>query len=161
MLRTIINRTDWILEKIMGLMCLVLLVCLFVEVLNRYVFFTAWRPIQYIIPFCFVWMCMIGSALAVRRGQHFVVDLLSKLFTGRPRKIHRAVIMGSVIAGGVLILWSSVGFVQLGSLKRNAATGYPMVYIYLSLLIGGGLIALMGLEQLFTDPGRAEDEAQL
>lgn len=141
----------------MGTMCLVLLGCLFMEVLNRYVFFTSWRPIQYIIPFCFVWMCMIGSALAVRRGQHFEVDLLSKLFTGRARRIHRAIIVLSVIAGGVLILWSSLSFVELGLLKRNAATGYRMVYIYLSLLIGGGLIALMGLEQLFQAPDPVDE----
>jgi|TARA_R110002072_G_scaffold84217_4_gene190889 TRAP-type C4-dicarboxylate transport system permease small subunit len=136
------------LERITGLLCIILLLSLFVEVMNRYLFFVSWPEIQFLIPFSFLWMCMFGSALAVRRGQHFEVDLLHKLFQGRFREAHR-ILMGLImLAGGLLIVWSSVHFVELGLLKKNPATGIRMIYIYSSILAGGGLIALLAAERL-------------
>lgn len=147
MLHTLVDKIEWILEKVVGILCLTLLLCLFVEVVNRYLFGGSWRPIQYIIPFCFLWMCMLGSAIAVRRGQHFEVDLLSKLFSGKGVRMHKAAMMCVVFAAGIVIVWSSIGFVQLGLLKKSPATGVKMVYIYASLLVGGGLISLMALDR--------------
>jgi TRAP-type C4-dicarboxylate transport system permease small subunit len=155
MFREMIDKLEWGLEKVTGLLCIVLLLCLFVEVLNRYIFFTSWPEIQYIIPFCFLWMCMFGAAIAVRRGQHFEVDFLRKVFHGNAREAHRILMLLAVIASGLVIVWSSVSFVELGMLKKNPATGIRMIYIYASILVGGGLIALMAFERLIN--GRGDD----
>ncbi|WP_424978687.1 TRAP transporter small permease [Leisingera sp. S232] len=157
MLHKIVDKIEWGLEKSAALMCLMLLVCLFTEVLTRYVFFTSIPEIQYIVPFCFLWMVMFASAIAVRKGTHFEVDLLQTRLPGLPKRIHRTLMLLTVMAGGVIIAWSSIDFVQLGLLKKNPATGIRMIYIYASLLIGGGLIALMALEQLFVSPGDTAD----
>ncbi|OED49826.1 hypothetical protein AB838_04970 [Rhodobacteraceae bacterium (ex Bugula neritina AB1)] len=133
-------------------MCLVLLVCLFTEVLTRYLFFTSIPEIQYIAPFCFLWMVMFASAIAVRRGSHFEVDLVHKKLRGAAQRFHRYAMLLTVVAGGLIIAWSSITFVELGLLKKNPATGVRMIYIYASLLVGGVLIALMALEQLFENP---------
>ncbi|WP_417260713.1 TRAP transporter small permease [Celeribacter sp.] len=152
MLKSIVDRLEWGLEKSAALMCLVLLACLFVEVLTRYVFFTSIPEIQYIVPFCFLWMVMFGTAIAVRKGTHFEVDLIQKLLWGRAKTFHRYAMLMIVAIGGLIIAWSSINFVELGLLKKNPSTGIRMIYIYASLLIGGLLIALMALEQLFSDP---------
>jgi TRAP-type C4-dicarboxylate transport system permease small subunit len=152
MLKSIVDRLEWGLEKSAALMCLVLLACLFVEVLTRYVFFTSIPEIQYIVPFCFLWMVMFGTAIAVRKGTHFEVDFIQKLLGGRAQKFHRYAMLMIVAIGGLIIAWSSISFVELGLLKKNPSTGIRMIYIYASLLIGGLLIALMALEQLFSDP---------
>lgn len=151
MLKSIVDRLEWGLEKSAALMCLVLLACLFTEVLTRYVFFTTIREIQFIVPFCFLWMVMFATAIAVRRGTHFEVDLVQKKLRGVARKYHRGAMLLTVMAGGLIIAWSSVSFVELGMLRKNPATGIRMVYIYASIMIGGLLIALMALEQLFAD----------
>ena len=62
MLHKVVDKIEWGLEKSAALMCIVLLVCLFIEVLTRYVFFTSIPEIQYIVPFCFLWMVMFASA---------------------------------------------------------------------------------------------------
>jgi TRAP-type C4-dicarboxylate transport system permease small subunit len=160
MLKAIVDRLEWGLEKCTALLCLVLLICLFTEVLLRYVFFTSIPEIQFIIPFCFLWMVMFASAIAVRRGQHFEVDLIQKKLRGRAQKLHRAAMLLAVLAGGLIIAWSSISFVELGLLKKNPATGIRMIYIYASILIGGLLIALMALEQLFADHGDTPDNIE-
>jgi TRAP-type C4-dicarboxylate transport system permease small subunit len=147
------------LRSIMGLLCIVLLLCLFVEVLNRYVFFVSWPIIQFIVPFCFLWMCMIGSAIAVRRGQHFEVDLVAKLLRGRSRTVHRALMLLTIILGAGIVVAASIPFLEMGMLRRNAATGISMIYIYPSLMVGGVLMGLLALEQLLLGPvheGEAE-----
>lgn len=158
MLHKVVDQIEWGLEKSAALMCLVLLVCLFTEVLTRYVFFTSIPEIQYIVPFCFLWMVMFASAIAVRKGTHFEVDLLQSRLPGMAKRIHRALMLLTVMAGGLIIAWSSIDFVQLGLLKKSPATGIRMIYIYASLLIGGGLISLMALEQLFASPDDTPDD---
>ncbi|MFV1875777.1 TRAP transporter small permease [Nioella sp.] len=148
------NLLEHALRTVMGLLCIVLLLCLFVEVLNRYVFFVSWPIIQFIVPFCFLWMCMIGSAIAVRRGQHFEVDLVAKLLPGRAHTIHRALMLLSVMLGAGIIIVASIPFLEMGMLRRNAATGISMIYIYPSLMVGGVLMALLALEQLLLGPVR-------
>ena len=123
----------------------------FTEVLTRYVFFTTIPEIQFIVPFCFLWMVMFATAIAVRRGTHFEVDLVQKKLRGVARKYHRYAMLLTVAAGGLIIAWSSTSFVELGMLRKNPATGIRMVYIYASITIGGLLITLMALEQLFAD----------
>lgn len=151
------DQLEWVLEKATGLMCVILILSLFVEVMNRYVFFASWPEIQYIIPFCFLWMCMFGSAIAVRRRQHFEVDLLQGVLRGRARDAHRILMGLFVVAAGLVIAWSSISFVELGLMKKNPATGVRMIYIYASVLVGGVLIALMAIEQLVNPGNGAHD----
>ena len=147
MFRRLVDNLEFWLEKAAGTLCVALLLCLFVEVMNRYVFFVSWPEIQFAIPFCFLWMCMFGAAVAARRGRHFEVDLLQKMFRGRAREAHRVLMSLTAAAAGVLIFWSSIKFVQLGMLKKSPATGIRMIYIYSSILVGGGLIAVMAVER--------------
>ncbi|WJS05625.1 TRAP transporter small permease [Roseibium aggregatum] len=155
----LIDLLDKAMEKIVALLCVILLLCLFVEVVNRYVFFVSWPEIQFIIPFCFLWMCMIGAALAVRRGQHFEVDLLQQFLPDAAKKIHKVIMQLSVLAAGAVIAWSSISFVNLGLIKKNSATGIPMIYIYASLLVGSILILVMALDRLFAAEGAPSDDA--
>lgn len=154
------NGIEIVLEKVIGVLCLVLIVCLFMEVVNRYVFGTSMRAIYYIIPFCFLWMCMLGSALAVRRHLHFEVDLLANFFKGKTRAIHSVLMLLSVLLGGAIIAWSSIDFAELGLSEKSPVTGASMIYIYASLLIGGLLISLMALEKLFIQFGLIPSDTQ-
>lgn len=153
-MKNLSNQLEKALEFVVGILCLILISILGVEVLNRYFFGISWPWAQYLIPFCFLWMCMIGSAIAVRRRQHFEVDLLANLLRGRPRRLHRFLMAGSNLIGGVMIAWASVGFVALGLQKSSPATGTPMIYIYVSILIGGLLIMFFAFDRLLA----ADDE---
>lgn len=104
---------------------------------------------------------MAGAALAVRRRQHFEVDLLSHILQGKIRGFHKAMMSIAVVLGGLVIAWSSVGFFQLGLLKTNSAIGISMVYIYSSLLVGGLLIALLALNELLSGNHEKDSAVEL
>lgn len=163
MLRQVVDRIEKIITSINVVLILVLLSALFIEVMNRYVFGISWPQLQFVIPFCFLWSCMLGAAVAVRRNQHFEVDFLANFLKGRAKKFHAALMTLSVLVGGLILAWVSIDFVELGLLKKNSATGIRMIYIYASLLVGGILIALMALEQLITQnsPASSPDKTEV
>lgn len=146
--RTFFDCLEKALNFTIAMLCLTLLAALFIQVLNRYLFGISWPILQFVVPFCFLWMCLLGSAVAIRKNLHFEVDLLSKMLSPGVQRFHRSLITLSVIAGGLMIAWTALGFVGLGMLKKNPATGIRMIYIYVSLLVGGGLISLMAFEKL-------------
>ncbi len=156
MFRHFIHCLEKGVETVIGLLCLGLIGALFIEVLNRYVFFTAWRALQYVIPFCIMWLVMLGSALAVRRSQHFEVDFLRKKLTGIPATLHRWALAVAIIAAGLVLAWTSIRFAQMGLIKRNPATGFQMIYIYASFPVGGALMALMAFSRLVSPPVRGD-----
>ena len=147
-LRWFADRLEHFLNFMIALLCLVLLTALFVQVVNRYVLAVSWPALQFIIPFCFVWLSMLGSAVAVRRKLHFEIDLFSEKLSPKVRRIHAVFVTGAVLTGGAIIGWTGIGMAELGLLKQDPATGLPLIYIYVSILVGGGLMCLLAIEQL-------------
>jgi TRAP-type transport system small permease protein len=156
----VVERT---LNQLLAWLSLILLAALVVQVVNRYILGLAWPFLQFLIPFSFVWITMLGSAVAVRHKLHFDVDLISPRLPPRTRAVFGAIMSAAVLLGGLLIAWTGVGFAGLGLLKKDSATDIPMVYTYCSILVGGILIALLALErmlvQIQTMRGGAEIEA--
>jgi len=142
------DGVERILNYLLAWLSLVLIAALVVQVVNRYILGLAWPLLQFLIPFTFVWITMLGSAVAAREKLHFDVDLISPRLAPRRRAVFGAVMAAAVLAGGVLIAWTGLGFAELGLLKKDSATDFPMIYTYASLLVGGILIALLALERV-------------
>lgn len=142
------DAVERILNHLLAWLSLILLAALVVQVVNRYILGLAWPFLQFLIPFTFVWITMLGSAVAVRQKLHFDVDLISPRLAPRPRAVFGAVMAFAVLAGGVLIAWTGIGFAELGLLKKDSATDFRMIYTYSSLLVGGVLMVLLALERV-------------
>jgi len=147
-LQRLLDGLDKAIDFAAAVMTVVLLLMLFVQVVNRYVLGISWPMLQFIVPLCFVWLSMLGSAVAVRRRLHFEVDLLKMLFGPRGRHWHAAAVAASVLFGGFIIAWTGWGFAELGMVKRNPATDISMIYIYGALFGCGVLICVLALEQM-------------
>ena len=85
--RWLVDQFEAVLNFLVAILCLLLLAVLFLQVLNRYVFSVSWPAIQFIIPFCFVWLTMLGSAVAVRKKLHFEIDFFSTKLGARSRRV--------------------------------------------------------------------------
>ena len=133
------------LNNLVAGLCIVLILALFVQVVNRYLFGVSWPAITYIVSFCFVWMCIIGIALTVSPNSHFVVDVLVRRLLRDRFPIFRVFIAFNLFLSGLIILWSSLSFIDLGIIKRDPAVGWPMIYIYMSLPFCGALLIYYSL----------------
>lgn len=91
---------------------------------------------------CFVWITMVGSSLALKRGEHFAVELLHRRLPARGRQL-------AGMAVGVLLVLFSLLLVYEGVLMahRNIPVMTPAMEISRSIpysaVAGGGLLMLI------------------
>jgi TRAP-type C4-dicarboxylate transport system permease small subunit len=136
---------DWVC---LGLM-LVLVVDVFLGVWSRYVLHATFQWYDEVARLCFVWMVFLGAASAVRRGAHFRLHLLiDRLGPGLRRATDLVVGLLVVVFGGVLV----AGGVAMWPVARRQVSDsleLSMVWFYGALPVGGALMILFSLPQLW------------
>ncbi len=99
-----------------------------------------------------VWLAMLGSGLAVRAGEHLSVDVVTRQLPKRLQKgLERLVWLVVAAFGGYLVVY---GF-ELASrtmLQTFSATQLPVGWMYSGIPVGGVLIALYSVRNLFQPP---------
>ena len=146
MLPRLISRLDDKLAKgeaaaliaIVGVMTVVV----FLQVLYRYVFAQPLQWSEELARYLFVWLSILGAALALQKKGHFGLDLFFKMLSSRSRRfvqIPACILMGIVI---FVILFEGVILVQKTALQQSPAMGISMSWAYASLPVGGALMAI-------------------
>jgi len=136
---------DWVC---LGLM-LVLVADVFLGVWSRYVLQATFQWYDEVARLCFVWMVFLGAASAVRRGAHFRLHLLIDRFGPRLRRTTDLLVgLLVVVFGGVLV----AGGVAMWPVARRQVTDsleLSMLWFYAALPVGGALMILFSLPQLW------------
>lgn len=143
------SRTS-LLEISAGALAAVLLIVLLVQIILRYI----GKPFIWVEEFsvtAFIWLMFLGVAIAFRRSDHLVVDLLySRLQTKlKPRFF---ALLDFCLHGLILILLLVFCIGLVGMTKQSwsmfAATmpGFRIAYIYIGVLVAA-LASIMTLVQ--------------
>ena len=101
--------------------------------------------------FCFTWIIMIGSMIAVRDGTHFDVDLLPHPRTNRGRAISLMVVHGAMMAMALVFSWYGIGFAQFGYIQNSELAGINMLTMYISFPLAGVTWVIFLLEKFVGD----------
>ena len=87
--------------------------------------------------FCFIWVVLVGSMIAVRDSTHFTVDLLPKPKTKRGEAMARMFVdFWILMTALVFIIWGWP-LVKFGLMQTSEMAELPMVYIYMAWPIAG------------------------
>ncbi|MEM7737423.1 MAG: TRAP transporter large permease subunit [Deinococcota bacterium] len=89
-----------------------------------------------------VWLSMLGSGLAVRKGEHLAMDVVVRLFPKPLQKVLATFVALLVVAFGVYLVWFGGELVSRTMGQTFSATKLPIGLMYLGLPLGGFLIAL-------------------
>ncbi len=137
-----------VLTYLMGLM----IIPVFLQVLSR---FTGILPryiwTEEVARFCFVWIIMIGSMIAVKDGSHFDVDLLPKPKRLRNRGMLQLVRHFSMFVLALIFLWYGIDFAKFGMAQTSEMSGINMLSIYISFPLAGLTWILFLTEKLVRD----------
>ena len=95
-----------------------------------------------------VWTIMVGAVVALRRGSHFVVDLLPPLPTRIDRWIAR-IASALVVAFGLFCAWHGMDFVSYGWEQTSEVADWPLWLIFIAWPVAGMVWAVFGVESLF------------
>ena len=123
-----------LLATLMGL----LIVPVAMQIFSRYIgLIPRYIWTEEIARFCFIWIILIGSMIAVRDGSHFTVDLLPQAKTKRGEAIgHLFVDFIMALVGVIFIVWGWP-LVQFGLMQTSEIAELPMVTIYIAWPIAG------------------------
>jgi len=87
--------------------------------------------------FCFIWIILIGSMIAVRDGTHFNVDLLPQPKTKRGQALANLFVDFIIFLVALIFIVWGWPLVKFGLMQESEMAELPMVYIYAAWPIAG------------------------
>lgn len=132
----------------LGLMS-ALVVDVFLGVFSRYVLHATFQWYDEVARLCFVWMVFLGAATAVRRGAHFRLHLLIDRF-GRGARRATDLVVGLLVTGfGAVLVAGGIALWPVARRQVSDSLELSMVWFYGALPVGGALMILFSLPQLW------------
>ena len=137
-MKRLLDRYTWFLKLVMTLLMALMLVSVTIQILSRY---TGLIPryiwTEEVARFCFVWIIMIGSMVAVRDGTHFDVDLLPHPKTKREQGVAKLIVHISMMFLAGVFAWFGYDFARFGAIQNSEMSGINMLVIYSSFPLAG------------------------
>jgi TRAP-type transport system small permease protein len=144
-------------SKLVEWVCLGLMVALvgdvFLGVFSRYVLQATFRWYDEVARLCFVWTIFLGAALAVHRRLHFRMHLVVDRFAPGTRRAAQRLAVLCVIAFGVVLVVGGVSIAPLANRQVTDALEISQLWFFAALPVGGALMILFALPQLWKPDG--------
>jgi len=140
------------LKVLLTLLMMLMIVPVLWQILSRYSgIFPRYIWTEEVARFCFIWIIMIGSMIAVRDGSHFKVDLLPQPETGRQKGITNLIVHIAMMLMAIVFAWYGVDFAKFGFVQNSEMSGINMLSIYVAFPLAGVTWALFLLERIAAD----------
>jgi TRAP-type C4-dicarboxylate transport system permease small subunit len=132
-----------------GLILAIMAGAVFLQVVLRFLGRTGIDGLEEVPRYLFIWLVMIGSAAAMQRGEHTVLDYFINRMPPRARS---AMIVLTNAVGIVLFLYLiklSWVLVPNAQLQTSAGLGLPLGWVFVAVPIGSVLIVLPMAKNLY------------
>ena len=138
MMRKVLNGYHQFLKVALAVLMGLLVIPVMLQIIARY---TGIVP-RYIwteemARFCFIWVILVGSMIAVRDGSHFTVDLLPKAKTKRGEALGKMFVDFCILLTALIFIILGWPLVKFGLLQTSEMAELPMVLIYMAWPIAG------------------------
>ena len=131
------------LEAVSAALTLGIIGLLLAAVLSRYVFASAIVWIDEVVSISFIWLTMIGAALAMHRNEHLRLSLMVDKLPARWQPFVHAFALTVVAAFLLGLLPSAVEYAQEEWFIKSPALDLPNTYRVASIPFGLGLMLLI------------------
>ncbi|MGP1679139.1 MAG: TRAP transporter small permease [Giesbergeria sp.] len=149
---------DRALKYALTLLCVILTVSVFLQVLIRFVFKYPLPWTEEVARIAFVYCIFIGATIAVRENSHLHVDALLVVL---PKKVARALVFVGMLLVGVFLVfvtWQGIVLVRATGVQMTPVMQVPFKYLYLILPVSGALMLLyLASNMLALIRGRREE----
>lgn len=155
--KLIFNKIENIILLILAIIFAIMVTSLFSQVVLRYIFKSATPWAEELTRYAFIWMSMLGAAVAARRGRHMNVDYFVNIM---PKSIRIIIIfLANILVIAFLIVATKYGIDLVIMTHKQLSSGMriPMSYVYLSMPIGSILMILFMIESFLIKRNIKED----
>ncbi len=136
-----------------GFILAVMTAAVFLQVVLRYAGSAGFDGLEEVPRFLFVWLVMIGSASAMQRGQHTVLDYFVNHLSPRGRALVVIAVNAASIALFAYLIKLSLVLVPNAQLQTSAGLGLPLGWVFAAIPVGSALIILPMLLQIYRAMG--------
>lgn len=144
-----------LVQTLAVLFALAMVSSLLLGVFYRYVVQSSLTWSGEVAMLCFSWLTFLTAALMVRENGHVRLEFVMDAFPDRARAVLNALIWLAVVLVGIYMAWTGFQFILFTMGQKSAAIRYPIWMRDSSLGVGGVLIAIYGLRNLFIEAGAA------
>lgn len=143
------KRVQDLVETIGAILLAAIVVIVLIQIVGRYVLRIGLTWPEELARYVLVWLVFVGASAAAGRHQHIVVDTLIEMLPERARlPMQGLAAVAGLVAAGVLV-WVSQPLFGPASRSASPATGIPSLWIYLALPVGGALLGMFALADLW------------
>jgi TRAP-type C4-dicarboxylate transport system permease small subunit len=105
-----------------------------------------------------VWVAYLGSAACVGSADHMAVDLLTVWLPPSVQRILRVGLLGLSLVFCAVLVWKGIPLALGNAAQLSPAARIPMIYPYLAVGVGGGLMLSIGALRLRAELRRPDKE---
>ena len=108
------------------------------QVIGRYVPFiprAIWT--EEISRLCLEWLVFLGAALAIRRNEHFIIDVIPAKVAARFRVPIQMVILALLAVAAAAILVGGLAFAETGAARTSTTSGIALIWAFASMPVAG------------------------
>lgn len=146
----IVNRIDKIEEKLLVVICSVMIIVGVMQVSSRFVFKIPLPWSEELLRFCFVWLTFFAASLGMSRETHVNLSFVVNKLTLKGNKIARALIriisLVFVVVVFILMFITTISAFSTG--ERSAAMELPIVIPYSGVVVAFFFMILQILKKL-------------
>lgn len=149
MLRKVLNVYYNVLAGVMTVLVMALTLVVSYQVFSRYIDFVPrflWT--EEVSRFCFIWVLLLGAAVAVREGSHFTIDVLPQNMSPGLQRALGAVVFVLVAVIAVVMLLGGLRFTEIGLNRVSTTSGIRLAWVYAAIPVSGFSMLLFAVERL-------------
>ena len=126
------------LKRVLTILMFLLMFPVSLQIFSSYIgFIPRYIWTEEMARFCFIWIILVGSMIAVRDGTHFTVDLLPPTQSKRTEALRNLFVdLCMFLTAVVFILWGQ-SFVASSLLQTSEMAEMPMIFIYIAWPLAG------------------------
>jgi TRAP-type C4-dicarboxylate transport system permease small subunit len=117
----------------------------FTNLIPRYI----WT--EEIARFCFIWIIMLGSMIAVRDDTHFDLEVLPVPKTAHGRALARLIRHGLMLLVALTFVWFGYEFALFGFDQESELSGLNMLAIHIAWPLAGLVYSIFLAEKIVQD----------
>jgi TRAP-type C4-dicarboxylate transport system permease small subunit len=150
--RVLLEAYYRLLKLLLTLLMAIIIVPVAMQILSRYTgIIPRYIWTEEIARFCFVWIILLGSMIAVRDGTHFDVDVLPHSSNPRTELIFVLFKYAAMtVVALTFVIWG-YDFAILGSRQTSEIASLPMLTIYIAWPVAGVSWLLFLGEKIFDE----------
>lgn len=145
-LRAWCGRLEDALVGVVAILVGCILVSVTVQVASRIVGIALFVWLDEVIRISVLWLTFLGSAIAIRRKSHFVIDLLVEMLPASIQRIARGGIQAAILVGVVLLLWTGWQLSEIAMGRVYPISRVRQTWGFAAVPAGGALMLLFLLE---------------